>query len=291
MTAARRDTEREVNRIYVERQRMMEEMISDLDYEVRLKYATTQQERTQIEIERERARLIKEGITDENVLAAIAARRAELNAPILGSDLMRQQIGALSEELTKLTDVGTQVVAIAENIGSAFANSFKGAISGAMTAQEALASFFQSVADRFLDMAAQIIAKWIEMSILNSVLSLFPGGGMGLGGATAASGKLNPAVGFGVGPIGFRAAGGPVSAGSPYIVGERGPELFVPGRSGGIVPNDSLGMGSANVVVNVDASGSSVQGDGNQANQLGKAIGIAVQQELIKQKRPGGLLA
>jgi hypothetical protein len=50
-------------------------------------------------------------------------------------------------------------------------------------------------------------------------------------------------------------------------------------------------MGSANVVVNVDASGSSVQGDGNQANQLGKAIGIAVQQELIKQKRPGGLLA
>jgi phage-related minor tail protein len=160
-----------------------------------------------------------------------------------------------------------------------------------MTAQEALASFFQSVADRFLDMAAQIIAKWIEMTILNSVLNLFPGGGMGLGGATAAAGKLNPAVGFGVGPIGFRAAGGPVSAGSPYIVGEKGPELFVPGRSGGIVPNDSLGMGSANVVVNVDASGSSVQGDGNQANQLGKAIGIAVQQELIKQKRPGGLLA
>jgi hypothetical protein len=291
LTAARRDTEREINRIYVERQRMIEDMISDLDYEIRLKYATTQEERTQIEIERERARLIKEGITDENVLAAIAARRAELNKPILGSDLVRQQIGALSEELTKLTDVGTQVVAIAENIGSAFANSFKGAISGAMTAQEALASFFQSVADRFLDMAAQIIAKWIEMSILNSVLSLFPGGGMGLGGATAAAGKLNPAVGFGVGPIGFRAAGGPVSAGSPYIVGERGPELFVPGRSGGLVPNDSLGMGSANVVVNVDASGSSVQGDGNQANQLGKAIGIAVQQELIKQKRPGGLLA
>lgn len=43
--------------------------------------------------------------------------------------------------------------------------------------------------------------------------------------------------------------------------------------------------------VNVDASGSAVQGDGNEGAQLGKAIGAAVQQELMKQKRPGGLLA
>lgn len=34
-----------------------------------------------------------------------------------------------------------------------------------------------------------------------------------------------------------RAGGGPVSAGEPYMVGERGPELFVPSRSGAIVPN------------------------------------------------------
>jgi phage-related minor tail protein len=211
------------------------------------------------------------------------------------------ELGAEAErarlELEKLIAPAQQVASAAEGIGSAFANSFKGVVSGAMTAQEALASFFQSVADRFLDMAAQIIAKWIEMTILNSVLSLFPGGTM-FKGAGPVSGTA-AFSGEGMGAKGFllpqllpgRAAGGPVSAGSPYIVGERGPELFVPGRSGGIVPNDSLGMGSANVVVNVDASGSNVQGDGNQASQLGKAIGIAVQQELIKQKRPGGLLA
>jgi phage-related minor tail protein len=166
-----------------------------------------------------------------------------------------------------------------------------------MTAQEALSAFFQTVADRFLDMAAQIISKWIEMTILNSALRLFPGGTLFTGagpvsGAAAFSGAGIGSAGFSLPSlIPMRAAGGPVMAGSPYIVGEKGPELFVPGRSGGIVPNDSLGMGSANVVVNVDASGSNVQGDGNQANQLGKAIGIAVQQELIKQKRPGGLLA
>jgi len=87
----------------------------------------------------------------------------------------------------------------------------------------------------------------------------------------------------------FRANGGPVTGGRSYIVGERGPEVFTPGVSGGITPNSALG--GASVTVNVDASGSSVEGNADQASQLGKAIGIAVQQELVKQKRPGGLLA
>ena len=87
-----------------------------------------------------------------------------------------------------------------------------------------------------------------------------------------------------------RAGGGSVTAGQPYLVGERGPELFMPGRSGGIAPAGGFGA-MGNVVVNVDAGGSSVQGDPGQASQLGKVIGLAVQQELIKQKRPGGLLA
>jgi len=42
-----------------------------------------------------------------------------------------------------------------------------------------------------------------------------------------------------------RASGGPVSGGHPYIVGEHGPELFVPGSSGGIVPNNKLGGSGA----------------------------------------------
>lgn len=56
------------------------------------------------------------------------------------------------------------------------------------------------------------------------------------------------------GAIGLRAKGGPVTAGSPYIVGERGPELFVPDISGGIVPNHALG-GGGGVSIMVDARG------------------------------------
>ena len=86
------------------------------------------------------------------------------------------------------------------------------------------------------------------------------------------------------------ANGGPVKGGQPYIVGEKGPELFTPNSSGNITPNHKLG-GSTNVVVNVDASGSSVQGDDQSANQLGELIAAAVQSEIVNQKMDGGLLS
>ena len=89
---------------------------------------------------------------------------------------------------------------------------------------------------------------------------------------------------------GLLADGGPAKAGKSYIVGEKGPELFTPGVSGKVSPNSALG-GSTNIVVNVDASGSSVEGDEQQGRELGRLISVAVQSELVQQKRPGGLLA
>ena len=87
----------------------------------------------------------------------------------------------------------------------------------------------------------------------------------------------------------MKANGGPVKRGNEYIVGERGPELFTPGVSGMITPNHALG-GSTSIVVNVDASGSNVE-DEEEARQLGVALSVAIESELIKQQRPGGLLA
>ena len=58
--------------------------------------------------------------------------------------------------------------------------------------------------------------------------------------------------------FGFRAMGGPVNSGSPYVVGEEGPELFVPRSSGSIVPNGAMGSsggstGGVNVTYNIAA--------------------------------------
>lgn len=210
---------------------------------------------------------------------------------------MQAEVDRVKQELDELLDPINQVATAAEGIGLAFSDSFKGIVSGTMTAQEALAGFFQNIADQFLDMAAQIIAKWIQLTILNSILKLFPTGpatGAAASGGFTLPGGAGFAKGFGMESLitlPGRAAGGPVSAGSPYIVGERGPELFVPGRSGTIVPNDKMGGDNVSVVVNVDAKGTSVQGNDQTGNQLGRVISAAVQQELIKQKRPGGLLA
>ena len=161
-----------------------------------------------------------------------------------------------------------------------------------MTAQQALANFFQSTADHFADMAAQMIAKQIQMQILGIGLNFFSGGGHTPLPGSAPQMTKNAIVtptGF-TGQFGGMAAlGGSVTKGNSYIVGERGPELFVPGAQGNIVPNNA--MGSANVVVNVDASGTQAQGDQPSAKALGAAIGAAVQAELVRQKRPGGLLS
>jgi lambda family phage tail tape measure protein len=76
------------------------------------------------------------------------------------------------------------------------------------------------------------------------------------------------------------------------LMGEAGPEAIMPLKRGA---DGKLGVagggGGTSVVVNVDASGSSVEGDQAQGKQLGVAISAAVQAELVKQQRPGGLLA
>ena len=286
-------TAQELKKLELERKENFDNVLMDLDQELKLRYATTEEARNQLRIAYEMAKLDQTKAYTPEQLAAIQSRKQQLAAPKTPYETINLAKGAASDELTKLLDVGNQIVTIGDAIGASFGNSFKGIIDGSMTAREALASFFQSVADAFLDMAAQIIAKWITMTILNSVLSLFPGGGGGkLSNLSAPSTISNPLGDLsGIG-LPYKATGGPVAGGMPYIVGEKGPELFMPGRSGAIVPNNALGGGSTNVVVNVNASGNSnVQGDQAQGKQLGLAVSAAVQAELIKQQRPGGLLA
>jgi len=208
----------------------------------------------------------------------------------LGSELEKVRM-----ELEKLIEPANQVSRGAESIGKAFSDSFVQTINGSISAQQALANLFQNTANAFLNMAAEMIAKYIQMQIIGLVKNFFPGGGLFTGAGPYQFGGGGNVAGTAFSPglnLMARAAGGPVSAGSSYLVGEKGPELFMPGTSGKIIPNDALGgMGGGSVVVNVDAKGSTVEGNSNQASQLGKVIGAAVQQELIKQKKPGGLLA
>jgi len=217
-------------------------------------------------------------------------------------------IDGIDTELRKLNNRQYQVVQLSKSIGSSFSESFKGIVKGSMTAQEALRNLFQRTADHFIDMAARMAATNLQKGILNmlggSIVDGLSGGGSSGGGSSvgdlaskmgsnffSSSGADKGGLSFSDAvKIGGKAAGGPVTGGSPYVVGEKGPELFVPGSSGNIVPNHAMG-GTNNVVVNVDASGSAVQGDAGQSEQLGSMLAAAVQAELVNQQRPGGLLA
>jgi len=222
-----------------------------------------------------------------NVRAEIEAQR-ELTKTIERELIIQQP----KDELERLLDPLIQVDLLGKSIGASFSESFKGIVRGSMTAQDALRNLFMRTADHFLDMAAQMLAAQIRSGIFGLFSNMF-GGFSITGGATNTSLSTAQQVGLdnalygNTFPAGSFANGGYAQRGKSYLVGEKGPEMFTPGAAGGQVSP----MGSTNIVVNVDASGSSVEGDEEQGRELGRMISVAIQSELIKQKRPGGMLA
>jgi len=219
-----------------------------------------------------------------------------LDQSIIMADPVQAALVDLNKEMEKFNDMRFQAVEFAKAFSGAFENSFKGIIKGTMSIQDAFRNMFMRIADHFLDMAAQMMANSLQRGILGMFGNAFMGG-LGGGGATLSDSTLsginqysNPVSSAGLSMSSF-ANGGSPPVGRPSLVGERGPELFVPNSAGTIIPNHQLGgMGSMNIVVNVDASGSSVEGDEENGRELGRMISVAIQSELIKQKRPGGLL-
>ena len=215
-----------------------------------------------------------------------------LNAKTLADPVAAQTI-ELQKQMDVLMDRGHQIVALSQTISTSFAESFKGIIKGTMSVGDAFRNMLNRMADHFLDMAAQMMANQFQQGILGLIAGSLGGGGQSsVPFITDTNLSGNNASDFLGGPNPFtpKAMGGPVKGGGSYIVGEKGPELFTPGVSGNITPNHKLG-GSTNVVVNVDASGSSVQGDDQSAIQLGELVGAAVQAEIVKQQMDGGLLS
>jgi hypothetical protein len=110
--------------------------------------------------------------------------------------------------------------------------------------------------NRLFDDAGQILATGFEDAILSGqkLSEVLRAIGQDLVRLVFSNMITQPlAKGIGTFLSGMRADGGPVNAGSAYVVGERGPELFVPSSSGSIVPNGAMGSsggGSGGVTVN-----------------------------------------
>ena len=203
-------------------------------------------------------------IEDEKRLERAKLTVESIDAQVKANERNFEVAKDLTLEQRKLQNAANESVDAFERMATTIQNDIKNGIKGLIRGTSTLGDLLNNVADRFLDMG------------LNALLF------GNVGGKTVTSGLF--------GLLGF-ANGGKPPVGKPSIVGEKGPELFVPRTSGTVVPNNKLGGGgTTNISVNVDASGSSVQGDEQQSKELGRAISAAIQSELLKQRRPGGLL-
>jgi hypothetical protein len=197
--------------------------------------------------------------------------------------------------LQKERELAEQTAAAFERMSQSIATDIADGIQGMIRGTSTLNDMLNNVLNKLIDAA-------FNMALFGNMQGTLGGGGLfgsilgGFGGIFSGGNKTTDVfAGFNRGPasgvtMDSFANGGRPPVGRASIVGERGPELFTPGVSGMITPNHALG-GSTNVVVNVDASGSSVEGDEQQSRELGRLISVAVQSEILQQKRPGGLLA
>jgi tape measure domain-containing protein len=270
--------------------KMLVARLQSQERELDIQYRYAQGLAKEVNLEAQKA-IIYEG---QNALTANQLDlQRELDAIQTQSD--QDRLTSLQKAIEKQYELNTAVQnqlqladGVANTLGQGLGSAFDALISGAQGWEDSLRQIASGV---LVDIANQLIRIFVIEQAINAIkafLTPFSAAtplGAG-GGQVGKFGTLGPNFG-----IPQRAKGGPVSSGQTYMVGERGPELFVPGRSGTIVANDKMGGGSTNVVVNVDAKGSSVEGNEQGANQLGRVISAAVQSELIKQQRPGGILA
>jgi hypothetical protein len=201
------------------------------------------------------------------------------------------EFNAPAEELRELLNPMRQILDLSTSMRTSFEESFAGIIKGTMSVQDAFRNMLSRIADHFVSTAARLAAAQMQKGFLSSFSNLFSFNSFTRdpirATPTLTSEQIQNRFAF---SDSRRANGGVVNAGKSYMVGERGAEMFVPNAGGRIVPNSDLG-GSTNIVVNVDASGSSVEGNEGDGRELGRLISVAVQSEIISQQRPGGLLA
>ena len=203
-----------------------------------------------------------------------------------------QKIQLLEKERKLAEETAAAFERMSQTIATDISDGIKGMIRGTSTLNDMLNNVLNKLIDAAFNMAmfgnmqGTLGGGGLFGSILGGLGGLF-GAGPTMGGA----GYFDPVTGLGTAGPNFGLANGGIARGrKTHLVGERGPELFTPGVTGTITPNHALGS-STTVVVNVDASGSSVEGDEQQGRELGRLISVAVQSELVQQKRPGGLLA
>ena len=157
--------------------------------------------------------------------------------------LVKEYVDTLKAAEPEIVDsMASMRTSLESNFESTFANIHNIIADGSDGIKGAVRSMVNAVLTEFNRL---VFAKPLANMLAGAVSGMFGGFG-GFGGASV-SGPSWTTNGT---PMPFRASGGPVSRGSPYVVGERGPEVFVPGRSGRILNGSQSMRGGGDVTIN-----------------------------------------
>lgn len=165
-------------------------------------------------------------MTNEQRQEAIALR-------YLSADATAEEIEAV-RELAAAQRQAAKEAEFWDGVQRNLSDSLYDAISGAKSLKDAVKDFFEELSRQILRAITDQWAQQIAGAFNQSGNAQGAQGGGWMAGVANFFGSL---IG------GARANGGPVQAGVPYLVGERGPELFVAPKTGTIIPNDRMGMG------------------------------------------------
>ena len=218
------------------------------------------------------------------------------NAPATYFREGTKSVQEFSEEITKsfgsqmqskLKSFNDSIKTIQESMADVVVKGIKGM-------EDALVNFVMTGKLNFKNLANSIISDMARIVIQQTITKPFTNFISGIFGSANGNAFVD-------GKVQKYAYGGVVNKPTIFpmanglgLMGEAGyPEAILPLKRGsnGKLGVQSTGSSIGNIVVNVDASGSSVEGDQQQGKELGRIIATAIQSELIIQKRPGGLLA
>lgn len=192
----------------------------------------------------------------------------------------------MTEYMEKISNTGQQIKEV-------MSNAFKGA-------EDALVNFVMTGKMSFASFANAILSDLARIAIRKAIIQPLVGAIGGLFSAAPAAASANGNV-FSGGALQAFATGGivnspmvfPMANGGTGLMGEAGPEAIMPLKrdsSGRLGVSGGGSSTNINVVVNTDGS-VNTKGDSNAGQNLGRAIAAAVKNEIMNQKRPGGLLA
>lgn len=186
---------------------------------------------------------------------------------------------ALTESIKKYSEEAKNT---GKQLRDAFDNAFKNmedafvkfVTTGKLSFKDLVNSILEDIARMYAKQAVNGFLEGIMQIGGNAIASWLGGGTTTTTTSTTSAYPTNSDV-----RVGYRAAGGPVNSGSPYIIGEKGPELFIPSSSGTVVPNNQLGQvvaGGFNIQISHRNEGTQQQVTSSGADFDGKNLIIKI---------------